>query len=69
MEPLEVFGFGVFRISEVDRTIESLKAVGMTDAMWQGLYAEILVAGFGMTHFYFDSFIWKVRDKKVQKGL
>ena len=69
MEPLEVFGFGIFRISEVERTIESLKAVGMTDAMWQGLYAEILVAGFGMTHFYFDSFIWKVRDKKVQKGL
>ncbi len=69
MEPLEVFGFGVFRVSEVSRTIESLKAIGMTDAMWQGLYAEILVAGFGMTHFYFDSFIWKVRDKKVQKGL
>ena len=69
MEPLEVFGFGVFRISEIDRTVESLKGIGMTDAMWQGLYAEILVAGFGMTHFYFDSFIWKVRDKKVQKGL
>ncbi len=69
LEPLEIFGFGVFRISEVDRTIESLKAIGMTDAMWQGVYAEILVAGFGMTHFYFDSFIWKVRDKKVQKGL
>ena len=69
LEPLEIFGFGVLRISEVDRTIESLKAIGMTDAMWQGVYAEILVAGFGMTHFYFDSFIWKVRDKKVQKGL
>ena len=69
MEPLEVFGFGVLRISEVSRTIESLKAIGMTDAMWQGLYAEILVAGFAMTHYYFDSFIWKVRDKKVQKGL
>jgi hypothetical protein len=34
-----------------------------------GLYAGLLIFSTQLLHYYFDSFIWKVRDKKVQASL
>ncbi len=34
-----------------------------------GLVANAFLNSLGMTHYYFDSFIWKVRDRRIQGGL
>jgi len=33
------------------------------------LLGEALISAIAVIHYYFDSFIWKVRDEHVQEGL
>lgn len=57
-QPLERFGFGVVNF------------VGQLnyDQAYH-VYAETVVSLAALTHYYFDSFIWKVRDERTQGGL
>ena len=68
-QPLEAFGFGVIRWSDIYQPIPEV-GINVTDStLGYHLYTELMLAGFALTHYYFDSFIWKVRDTQVQGGL
>lgn len=67
---LEEFGFGTFRLQDqYNRFIPEL-AIGASSL--RGAYDMFALAAIevaSLTHFYFDSFIWKVSDPKTQEGL
>lgn len=73
-QPLRQFGFGVVNFTSEYFTsqyhaIPSLGLSGITPAVGYDLFASMLISTAAMTHYYFDSFIWKVRDTKIQEGL
>ena len=68
-EPLEVFGFGVIRWSDIYRPISETALPVMDPKYYSHVHTELMLTGFALTHYYFDSFIWKVRDSQVQGGL
>ena len=43
--------------------------VGAVEDQRPELFAAALIQAIPMTHYYFDSFIWKVSDVRVQQGL
>ncbi|MEZ6137447.1 MAG: hypothetical protein R3C53_21375 [Pirellulaceae bacterium] len=63
LKPLSDFGFG----------LPLLPASPSTDAIAINrsyeIYAATLIASTALIHYYFDSFIWKIRDEKTQQGL
>jgi hypothetical protein len=65
---LEDFGLGLF---EFKLSFDSLRDVsgilGVEDSY--GLFALAVMHSASVVHYYFDSFIWKVRDTKIQEGL
>jgi hypothetical protein len=64
----EQFGFGLLRFdSPVSTLPELLEGIGMLSGFQ--LVALGMSDSVGLVHYYFDSFIWKVRDKKIQAGL
>ncbi len=66
--PLDEFGFGVVNFASYP-AIEQFNIAGLDYSAGYALFAETMIAAFALTHYYVDSFIWKVRDKYVQKGL
>lgn len=67
---LEHFFFGAFRFP--DELARPLTALGLSDWNEQtayGYFAVALTSVVAFTHFYFDSFIWRVRDPKTREGL
>jgi hypothetical protein len=69
-QPLEVFGFGVIRLTETySQPIPAHGMQIMTDESAYHTYAALLIYGVQLLHYYVDSFIWKVSDKKVQGAL
>ncbi len=57
-QPLERLGFGLINVTgrlDVSETYH--------------VYAESVFSIMALTHYYFDSFIWKVRDERIQGGL
>lgn len=69
LEPLEAFGFGVIRWTQIYQPIPELGVPGLDRQLSYHLYTELMITAFALTHYYFDSFIWKVRDTQVQDGL
>ena len=69
LQPLDTFGFGLIRWDEVYRPIPELGITSPDPTLGYHLYTELMITGFALTHYYFDSFIWKVRDSQVQGGL
>ena len=67
---LEKFGFGVLHLQQQYATpilhlaIEPLNLDASFD-----LFSAAIVELASLTHFYFDSFIWKVSDAKTREGL
>jgi len=63
----EVFGFGIVN---PDLRYDSLRELGGLGSR-QGfeVYTVALAQSVAVVHYYFDSFIWKVRDSSVQEGL
>lgn len=57
-QPLERFGFGLVNFSARFSLDEAYH-----------IYAESVFSIMALTHFYFDSFIWKVREQRTQDGL
>lgn len=68
LRPLDELGFGIVNFMGVGPQPRP----GMSDvsrASAYDLFAMTLIQALPVTHYYFDSFIWKVRDAKVQQGL
>ena len=66
--PLDEFGFGVVNFAPY----QAIPEFGLARLGYAGgyeLFALTLISAYAMTHYYVDSFIWKVSDKKVQAGL
>jgi hypothetical protein len=66
--PLDEYGFGIVNFMSVGPQPRP----GMSDvakATAYDLFATTLIQALPVTHYYFDSFIWKVSDSKVQQGL
>lgn len=57
-QPLERFGFGLLDFS-------ARFQMGLD----YHVYAEAVFSIMALTHYYFDSFIWKVREERTQTGL
>ena len=66
--PLDEFGFGVVNFAPY-QAIPEFGLPGLGYAGGYELFAQTLISAYAMTHYYVDSFIWKVRDKQVQAGL
>jgi hypothetical protein len=66
--PLDEFGFGVVNFASA-QAIPQFNIPELGFAGGYELFSLTLLNFYGMTHYYVDSFIWKVRDKKVQRGL
>lgn len=66
---LEEFGFGVWNFTLPYDSIPEFNLDGMTLDRGYDLFAASLIEAAALIHYYFDSFIWKVREQTVQTGL
>jgi hypothetical protein len=68
-QPLDEFGFGIVNFVDGSQGIPE-HGVGRIDSRGgYDLFATGLISTAALTHYYFDSFIWKVRDRETQEGL
>jgi hypothetical protein len=68
LRPLDEFGFGVVNFMRVGAGPHPLSS-DVSRAAGYDLFAAAMIQALPITHYYFDSFIWKVSDVKVQQGL
>lgn len=69
-QPISEFGFGVPGLLKTyDKPIEAFGMGALSPEAGFSLYAGLLVYSTQLLHYYLDSFIWKVRDRKVQAAL
>jgi hypothetical protein len=66
--PLDELGFGVVNFAAYE-AIPQFNIPELDPTAAYALFSATMIASYGMLHYYVDSFIWKVRDKKVQGGL
>lgn len=66
---LGVFIFGWKQYPTMYEAIPALGLDAMTSGEGYAFVANALLNTLGMTHYYFDSFIWKVRDRRIHGGL
>lgn len=66
--PLDEFGFGVVNFAPYP-ALPQFNLPALDHAAAYALFSQMIVYTYGMTHYYVDSFVWKVRDKQVQGGL
>jgi hypothetical protein len=67
--PLEEFGFGVLSFTSRYGAIPEHQIAGLSFDGGYELFALFVMNVPGLLHLYYDSFIWKVRDPKIQQGL
>lgn len=67
--PLETTFFGLFDFAGLYEHIPSYGLNAMDQNTAYDIFAVTLIDTLAITHYYFDSFIWKVRDQAVQEGL
>jgi hypothetical protein len=67
LRPFDEFGFGVVNFMGVGPAPHPMPDV--TRARGYDLFAATMIQALPVTHYYFDSFIWKVSDARVQQGL
>jgi hypothetical protein len=68
-QPVEEFGFGVVHIRQQYQAIPQFGLAAFSPAESYDLFAASVVKVAALTHYYFDSFIWKVSDSKTREGL
>jgi hypothetical protein len=66
--PMDEFGFGVVNFAPYP-AITQLNLPALDYSASYQLWSLTVVYLAGVMHYYVDSFIWKVRDPKVQEGL
>ena len=68
LRPLDELGFGVIHFMRIGPQPRP----GMNDATEAGaydLFAMTMIQSIPIIHYFYDSFIWKVRDSRIQQGL
>ena len=68
-QPLADFGFGVVGVASMYGPVPEMGLPGLSRETGYELVSMMLLQVTGPIHYYFDSFIWKVRDHTVQEGL
>ncbi len=69
-QPLEQFGFGLVALmSHYQDVPETSGFEPMSYEVGYEMMAAIVINSVAMVHYYFDSFIWKVRERETQAGL
>jgi hypothetical protein len=68
-QPLDAFGLGIVNFVDGSQGIPEHGLGGIDYRGGYDLFATALISTAGLTHYYFDSFIWKVRDRQTQEGL
>ena len=66
---LEEFGFGVVNIMLPYDNLAELGLRRLSGAQRFDWFAGTVIQSAALVHYYFDSFIWKVREANVQSGL
>ncbi len=66
---LQEFGFGLIRFNIPFDSLQELGLGSVIDMSSYQLFAATMINAVAVVHYYFDSFIWKVRDAKIQTGL
>ncbi|MEQ9406966.1 MAG: hypothetical protein RIK87_04540 [Fuerstiella sp.] len=67
--PIGAFIFGWVDFPGIYKAIPSLGLSALTPSEGYAIVAQGLIEAFALTHYYFDSFIWKVSDRRIQGGL
>lgn len=69
-QPLEEITFGFINFPQFyQASIPEHGMNAMSKSTGYDLFAAMLIEATALIHYYFDSFIWRVRDVKVQEGL
>lgn len=63
------FGFGVIEFPRLYQAIPNLGLSRLSPGEGYALVSAAMIEAFALTHYYFDSFIWKVSDRRTQAGL
>lgn len=63
------FGLGLLKFNVPYDSVRELGLGKLVDISDYQLFAAMMINGVALVHYYFDSFIWKVRDTRVQAGL
>jgi len=66
---LEVFGFGVVNFAVQYDSIQEFGFGTLNSQRQIEVFGLGVITSLAILHYYYDSFIWKVRDTKVQTGL
>jgi len=66
---VEELGFGVVSFMTPYKAIPEHGLPAMSYETGTEIFVLALTSSVALTHYYYDSFIWKVRDTKVQAGL
>ena len=67
--PLLAMSFGVWEFNTVYEAIPELGIGRFTQETMYALFVVAMIDVVALVHYYFDSFIWKVNDRRVQEGL
>ncbi len=67
--PVGGFLFGWVHYPTLYQAIPALGLSEMTPGEGYAVVSLALADAFALTHYYFDSFIWKVSDRRIQRGL
>lgn len=65
LRPFGEYGFGLLTLAEPPAPLNAPVSWGRS----YEIYATTVISSTALIHYYFDSFIWKIRDEKTQKGL
>ncbi len=68
-QPLLAMSFGVWEFNAVYEAIPELGIGRFTQQTMYALFVTAMIDVVALVHYYFDSFIWKVSDRRVQEGL
>ena len=69
-QPMATFGFGLIDYAdEYSDSIDALGKPGLSEVASYELFATLVIHCSALVHYYVDSFIWKVSDTRLQKGL
>lgn len=67
--PLETLGFGYVSLDWLYEFAPALDVKQYSGGENYALFTAALINAVALTHYYFDSFIWKISDRRIQGGL
>jgi hypothetical protein len=68
LRPMTEFAFGLFSLNAPPAPLSLEQSTAGFNRNYE-LYAATIIQSTAIIHYYFDSFIWKIRDERNQRGL